>query len=87
MTRLLQSKKSSALAAIALMTIALAGCQAIEKMEREGYQRSCDNLGIARGTPTYDQCMLQQQALDEESSQRMLDRNAEREASRRYRAY
>ncbi len=53
---------------------ALGGCQALDDLDREAYQRACDNLGIQRGTPTYDQCMLQQQALDNEDNQRFLDR-------------
>lgn len=53
---------------------ALGGCQSLDDLDREAYQRACDNLGIQRGTPTYDQCMLQQQALDNEDDQRFLDR-------------
>lgn len=59
----------------------LGGCQSLDDIDRQAYQRACDNLGIQRGTPTYDQCMLQQQALDNEDSQRFLDREAVREAA------
>lgn len=61
--------------------MALGGCQSLDDLDREAYQRACDNLGIQRGTPTYDQCMLQQQALDNEDNQRFLDREAVREAA------
>lgn len=55
---------------------ALSGCQSLDDLDREAYQRACDNLGIQRGTPSYDQCMLQQQRLDNEDNQRFLDREA-----------
>ncbi|MDX3904774.1 MAG: hypothetical protein QHC78_03690 [Pigmentiphaga sp.] len=66
------------LATTLLMATMLGGCGAIDfdKMEREEYQHACDNLGIARGTPTYDQCMLQQQAIRDSDTQKMLDREA-----------
>lgn len=60
--------------AITAVLMALGGCQSLDDMDREAYQRACDNLGIQRGTPTYDQCMLQQQRLDNEDNQRFLDR-------------
>ncbi|WP_026872944.1 hypothetical protein [Inquilinus limosus] len=66
------------LRAVALTAVfaALGGCQTLDDLDREAYQRACDNLGIQRGTPTYDQCMLQQQRLDNEDNQRFLDREA-----------
>lgn len=69
---------ASLLRSVAFTTVltALGGCQALDDLDREAYQRTCDNLGIQRGTPTYDQCMLQQQRLDNEDSQRFLDREA-----------
>ncbi|WP_459616063.1 hypothetical protein [Bordetella sp. 2513F-2] len=57
-----------------LLPVMMAGCQALDDMERENYQHECDNLGIARGTPTYDECMLQQQRLNEEEIQHSMDR-------------
>ncbi len=67
-------------AACLLALVALGGCAALDRMERENFQRACDNLGIARGTPAYDQCMLQQQAMENANTQKMLDRQTEREA-------
>ncbi|MGK9171116.1 hypothetical protein KXR53_32790 [Inquilinus limosus] len=55
---------------------ALGGYQSLDDLDREAYQRACDNLGIQLGTPTYDQCMLQQQRLDNEDNQRFRDREA-----------
>jgi len=56
---------------------ALSGCQALDKMERENYQRACDNLGIERSTPAYDECMLQQQRMENDDIQRSIDRSNE----------
>lgn len=80
-------RKISVLVGLALLSGMASGCKTLDKMERENYQSACDNLGIARGTPTYDQCMLQQQALSEESTQRSLDRSAEREAAKKISRY
>jgi len=46
-------------------------------MERENYQRACDKLRIKSGTPTYDECMLKQQRMDNDGIQRSLDRSNE----------
>ncbi|MNU02891.1 hypothetical protein D3C72_2467400 [compost metagenome] len=46
-------------------------------MERKNYQRACDNLGVERGTPTYDECMLQQQRMENDDIQRSIDRSNE----------
>ncbi len=40
------------------------------RMERENYQRACDKLGIKSRTPTYDECMLKQQRMDNDDIQR-----------------
>lgn len=61
----------------AVAATAVSGCQALDKMERENYQRACDNLGIERGTPTYDECMLQQQRMENDDIQRSIDRSNE----------
>lgn len=55
----------------------LSGCQTLDDLDREAYQRACDNLEIPRGTPEYSQCMLQQQQMDNENIQRSMDRQTE----------
>lgn len=55
----------------------LTGCQTLDDLDRETYQRACDNLEIARGTPQYDECMLQQQRMDNDNLQRSMDRSTE----------
>lgn len=60
-----------------LGTVTLAGCQTLDDLDRQSYQRACDNLGIQRGTATYDECMMQQQRLDNEDMQRAMDRAAD----------
>ncbi|MBO1042292.1 hypothetical protein [Brucella pituitosa] len=67
----------AAFVCVAVAATAVSGCQALDKMERENYQRSCDNLGIERGTPTYDECMLQQQRMENDDIQRSIDRSNE----------
>lgn len=61
----------------AIAVTAVSGCQTLDKMERENYQRACDNLGIERDTPTYDECMLQQQRMENDDIQRSMDRSTE----------
>ncbi|MGE8321198.1 MAG: hypothetical protein ACN6O3_20795 [Comamonas sp.] len=61
-----------------LAAAALSGCASLDQMAADNYRRQCDGLGIARGTPTYDQCMLQQQAIEEQGVQRSMDRAAMR---------
>ncbi|WP_448785175.1 hypothetical protein [Brucella intermedia] len=61
----------------AIAVTVISGCQALDKMERENYQRACDNLGIERGTTTYDECMLQQQRMENDDIQRSIDRSNE----------
>lgn len=64
-----------------LLAAALSGCASLDQMAADNYRRQCDTLGIARGTPTYDQCMLQQQAIEEQGVQRSMDREAMRKRS------
>lgn len=64
------------LAGCMLASLAMGGCAALDRMERENYQHACDNLGITRGTPAYDQCMLQQQAMENANTQKFMDREA-----------
>jgi hypothetical protein len=59
--------------------LALPSCTTLDELDRKTYQSACDNLGIARGTSTYDECMLQQQRMNNENVQRTLDRSNERE--------
>lgn len=62
--------------------LVLPGCKTLDDLDRKTYQRACDNLGIERKTPTYDECMLQQQRMNNENVQRTLDRSNEREIVR-----
>lgn len=57
----------------------LAGCESLDKMEADNYRHKCESLGINRGSPAYENCILQQQALEEQSIQHSMDRSAERE--------
>ncbi|PJX25870.1 hypothetical protein CAP48_07505 [Advenella sp. S44] len=59
----------------------LSGCQALNDMEAEQYRQQCATLGIEPGTPHFEQCMLQQQALNEDETERSLDRMQRDEAS------
>lgn len=54
----------------------LAGCTALDEMEAENYRRKCDSLGISRSSPAYDNCILQQQKLEEEGIQHSMDRQS-----------
>ncbi|WP_149538053.1 hypothetical protein [Siccirubricoccus phaeus] len=80
-----RSEGVSLFVGLALMAAMLAGCGMLDELDRQEYERACNNLGITRGTPSWDQCMLQQQALDKEGTERFLDRTAEREAVERLR--
>lgn len=65
----------------------LGGCglgAELDRMDREAYQRACDNLGIPRGTEAYSNCMVQQSAQRAEANERARDREA-LEKSRRSR--
>lgn len=74
--------KLQRMTAMALVGAVLAGCQALDDLDRQNYQRGCDNLGIERGTPTYDKCMLQQQRLDVEQTEGSLNRSVKRDLAR-----
>jgi len=69
-------KNASFITYLILMT-SISGCQTLDDLDRENYQRACDNLGIVRGTATYDECMMQQQRMDNEDLQRSMDRSSE----------
>lgn len=69
-------KKISITTVLVLAGAVLTGCDALDDMQRENYQHACDNLGIQRGTPGYDDCMLQQQRLDAMQVQAAMDRSA-----------
>lgn len=68
-------RKFSSTAMLIFAGAVLTGCEALDDMQRENYQHACDNLGIQRGTPGYDDCMLQQQRLDAMQVQAALDRS------------
>ncbi|MEJ5020886.1 hypothetical protein WH297_14255 [Ochrobactrum vermis] len=65
------------LPAVFIVASTLAGCQSLDELDREAYQRACDNLDIPRSTPEYSQCMLQQQQMDNDNFQRSMDRQTE----------
>lgn len=53
-----------AIAGAGALMLGLAGCgveDALDQADAAAFQRECDKLGIARGTPSFDQCMMQQQ--------------------------
>lgn len=81
--RLLQPTKAYLLTGL-IMTGALGGCQALDEMEADGFRQECENLGMPPGSAHFEQCMLQQQSISENESQRNADR-AEREEMNRHR--
>ncbi len=81
------SGKAIAIVALAA-TATLGGCGALDELDRmqvEQYQKTCDSLGIKRESPNYEQCMLQQQALEENASQHSMDRMEMEQAAKRIR--
>lgn len=70
-----------------LLLGSLAGCGALDelnRMEIEDFKKTCTNLGIPPGSPNFDQCMLQQQAISEDETQRSMERfRRDNEAKRR----
>lgn len=70
---------------LALATSALGACglqEKLDEMDREKFEHACTNLGIARGTPSWDQCMIQQQASANYDEQQFLNRVQQRETAR-----
>ncbi|MET3551216.1 MULTISPECIES: hypothetical protein [Burkholderia] len=58
---------------VLIPVIALEGCSVINSLENislEMDQRKCERFGFVRGTDAYANCMLQQQALQQESYER-----------------
>lgn len=59
--------------ALTLVACCLAGgCSALDPMPT--YRQKCDELGFQRGTDAYSNCLLEQEKMDNENSQRFLDR-------------
>lgn len=54
----------------------ISGCSSLDQMEAENYRNKCESLGIKSGSPSFDSCILQQQALEEQNIQRSMDRAA-----------
>lgn len=81
----MKSVMKPALCGLSILFLGLAGCGDIgaelAKSDREIFQESCDDLGIARGTPGFDQCILQQQELKERRDQASQDRIRAQEAA------
>ena len=77
-----RSSTKSIVAASLVLAGLLSGCQALDEMEADGYRKQCATLGIQPGSPQFDQCMLQQQALEEKASQNSLDRMQRNEAAK-----
>ncbi|WP_025373534.1 hypothetical protein [Advenella mimigardefordensis] len=75
------SSKTIAAASLVLASL-LSGCQALDEMEADEYRKECTTLGIPPGSPQFDQCMLQQQALNEQATESSLDRMQRNEAAR-----
>lgn len=63
--------------------VTLAGCASLDEMEAENYRHKCESLGIKANSPDFNNCMLQQQAIEEQSIQRSLDRSMTREVLKR----
>jgi len=71
-----------ALVSSLLLMGTLAGCGSLDNMDAEEYRQKCLKLGIQPNSPHFDQCMLQQQSLDEDQEQRFLDRMERGEEAR-----
>ncbi|EHM03415.1 hypothetical protein HMPREF9946_00140 [Acetobacteraceae bacterium AT-5844] len=64
----------------------LAGCgleDALDAMQRENFEQACTKLGIARSSPSWDQCMIQQQASERYEEQQALNRIQQQENARK----
>ncbi|WP_025374056.1 hypothetical protein [Advenella mimigardefordensis] len=66
--------KSMLLMSGLVMAAALTGCDTLDQMEADNFRKECINLGIQPGSPNFERCMLQQQALEENSLQHSMDR-------------
>jgi len=81
----LRSQYAMAGLGLFLMLPMLSGCGLqdwFDAMDRQQFEHACANLGIARGTPSWDQCMIQQQASAKNEEQQFLNRVHEREMVR-----
>ena len=67
------------MATMASSVVLLSACGALEDLDKwsiEQYRQKCINMGIQPGSPSFDECMLQQQKLEEEGLQHSMDRSA-----------
>jgi len=62
--------------AVALLAPMLGGCAALTESDAEYYRKQCISLGIAPDSPNFENCILQQQRLEEERVQHYMDREA-----------
>lgn len=62
-----------------LASLAFSGCSSLDRIEAENYRHKCESLGINSNSPVFDNCILQQQALEEQGIQRSMDRSIARE--------
>lgn len=72
----MKSKSSVFFVGALFSGVILSGCSSLDRMEAENYRNKCESLGIKRGSPSFDSCILQQQALEEQGIQRSLDRSS-----------
>ncbi len=78
-----QKSSAKALLAISLAVSGLlSGCQTLDDWQADEYRKQCATLGIQPGSAHFDECMLQQQALDESETEHSLDRMQREEAAR-----
>ncbi|HEU0231412.1 MAG TPA: hypothetical protein VFR20_12650 [Burkholderiaceae bacterium] len=55
----------------------LSGCalhHGLDQASLQEYQKQCDQLGFKSGTDAYSNCLLKQQEMDNDNTQRQMDR-------------
>lgn len=75
-------RSSLVVGALAAMLGGCGAVAALEQMDREADQRTCDSFGFRRATDAYSNCMMQRAAQREDQEQR-AQRSREREAFER----
>ena len=68
--------KRSTLLVVFSATTLLSACSTLDEWSAEQYHDKCISLGINPNSPSFDECILQQQKLDEEGIQHSMDRSA-----------
>ncbi|MFT3974936.1 MAG: hypothetical protein QM699_16285 [Amaricoccus sp.] len=73
----MKAPRSTLLAgSVLLAAIGLGGCVDFDKLDHDNYVAGCKTLGIDQNSPDFNQCMMQQQRLNEADTQGILDREA-----------